>query len=222
MGLLDSLSSAWQSLGSPVSKIVGGLFGNQKDPGLDFAKKAAKNQIQWKVADARKAGVHPLYALGAPSFSPSVSSVGSSLASDISSMGQDISRAMDTSLSSGERQTAYQESAERLNLQRLGLENELLASQIKKINQAGHPPSVTGDRDKILIAGQQVIKNPGWSDAQVITDRYGEPAEWVYSPFVAAADAARNVPRLIRGAHPSTRKRDKGDFSAYRSKYLWN
>jgi hypothetical protein len=40
----------------------------QRQMDIEFAK----NQIQWKVADAKKAGVHPLYALGASgSYAPS-------------------------------------------------------------------------------------------------------------------------------------------------------
>lgn len=56
---------------SAGSSILGGYMSNM------YSKKAAKrayryqrkimnNQIQWKVADAKKAGIHPLYAMGAP------------------------------------------------------------------------------------------------------------------------------------------------------------
>lgn len=45
--------------------MLGGAFGGGGDDALDFAKRLAKKGIQQRVRDAQKAGVHPLFALGA-------------------------------------------------------------------------------------------------------------------------------------------------------------
>lgn len=59
---------------SSVAGIGGGIFGDifgrgSSDIAWDRQKEALQNSIQWRVADAVKAGVHPLYALGAQPFS---------------------------------------------------------------------------------------------------------------------------------------------------------
>lgn len=45
--------------------MLGSAFGGGGDDALDFAKRLAKKGIQQRVRDAQKAGVHPLFALGA-------------------------------------------------------------------------------------------------------------------------------------------------------------
>jgi len=75
---------------SAGASLLGGLFGSKsakKDRQQQLA--FAKNGISWKVADAKKAGIHPLYALGAstPGYTP----VGSGgLAEGISNAGQAV------------------------------------------------------------------------------------------------------------------------------------
>lgn len=78
----------------------GGLFGGglseRKQMALQaqYNREVMQNQIQWRAEDARKAGVHPLYAMGAPAVSFSPQSIGTeSTASKISTMGQNIGRA---------------------------------------------------------------------------------------------------------------------------------
>lgn len=68
---------------------------------LAAQKEFAQHGIRWRVEDAKAAGLHPLYALGAnlPSYSPTFSSGvggGSSVASDMASLGQSISGAIQT------------------------------------------------------------------------------------------------------------------------------
>lgn len=86
----------------PGVSAVAGLFG-----GGDISSRAAaandaaynrevmQNQVQWKVEDAKKAGVHPLYALGAPSvsWSPSTAGGGPSTIQRVADAGQGIARA---------------------------------------------------------------------------------------------------------------------------------
>lgn len=75
-------------LGGLISSL-GGLLGSKSDAkaqreanerNYQMQKEFAQNGIQWKVQDAEKSGIHPLYAIGAPamSASPSFASEGGS------------------------------------------------------------------------------------------------------------------------------------------------
>lgn len=53
--------------------LIGGALSNmshekQSDKGYATQREALQNSIRWRVADAKAAGIHPLYALGAPSM----------------------------------------------------------------------------------------------------------------------------------------------------------
>ncbi|AZL82996.1 DNA pilot protein [Apis mellifera associated microvirus 43] len=116
----------------------------------------AQSGIQWRVQDAKKAGIHPLYALGAntPTYTPvsSTFSGDASMGNAVANMGQDISRAMMSTQSESTKLTAFQQTAQRLSLEKMALENQLLGSQIAKLNASQSPPMPLGD--KRLIAGQ--------------------------------------------------------------------
>lgn len=108
----------------------------------------AQNGIRWKVEDAKRAGIHPLYALGANTTSYSPVSVGT----DLGSVGQNIGRAMDATRTGSERINAYTKTVQELQLKRMGLENELLASQIANVRQSGGNPPFPGD--PYMLEGQ--------------------------------------------------------------------
>lgn len=117
----------------------------------------AQSGIQWKVEDARKAGVHPLYALGANTVSYTPQSVGAvadtSLGSAVASSGQDISRALQATRTGDDRASAFVKTSQDLALTKAGLENELLATQIAKMRgQIG--PAMPSLADTNTIAGQ--------------------------------------------------------------------
>lgn len=90
-------------------------------------KKILQNQIQWRVADAVKAGLHPLAALGVnPASGPGPASIGD-IGGAMSSMGQNVGRAVEAYMTPADKHAA------RLALlaeERAGLENDLLRSQI--------------------------------------------------------------------------------------------
>lgn len=107
-------------------------------------KEFAQNGVTWRVQDAERAGVHPLYALGASgaSYSPSATiGGGASLRSgkgdlyrNISNMGQDVSRAMYATATTEKREKAMFD----VQLQEGQLRNELLRHQINQaVNQGG-------------------------------------------------------------------------------------
>lgn len=125
----------------------------------------AQQGIRWKVADAKAAGIHPLAALGAQTQSYSPVSVGltpdHSMGNAVASMGQDLGRAISSTRTEKERVDAYTKTVQDLNLQKMGLENQLLASQIAKINQAGNPPPFPGGTVSAagkLAQGHKLIK----------------------------------------------------------------
>lgn len=115
----------------------------QADKNVKYQKQFAQQGIQWKVDDAKKAGIHPLFALGAQTHSFTPTQVGDSMGPALASAGQDISRAMYQSASQEDRQAIKAASA--LSLEKAGLENDLLRLQIAKLagGQVG-PPVPTG------------------------------------------------------------------------------
>jgi len=104
---------------------------------IKYQKQFAKEGIQWRVNDAKAAGIHPLAALGAQTTALSSVSVGS----NFGEAGQDISRAIQATQTNEQRQVGVSKQMQALQIQRAGLENTLLASQIAKMNQAGQPPA---------------------------------------------------------------------------------
>lgn len=160
-------------------------------------KEFAQKGIQWRVEDAQKAGIHPLAALGANTTNFSPVTVGS----DFSGIGQDVSRAMNATRTTGQRHDAVSKSVEDLKITNMGLQNELLQAQIKKIN-ASINPAMPAFNTKWFLDGQgdapsvdlsekvekpqrqshvrtpdgYIPTDPKLSDAQTIEDRWGE---WV-------------------------------------------
>jgi len=150
----------------------------------ELQREFAQNSLQWKAADALKAGIHPLYAMGASGYSYSPQSVGNvatpdtSMGSALASAGQDISRAMQATQTQGGRDAAFLKTTQDLQLTRMGLENELLASQIaKQRSQIG--PAMPGLADRAMIDGQPATLAVSPSGAPVESDKIKQKADVV-------------------------------------------
>lgn len=161
----------------------------------------AQSGIQWKVADARKAGIHPVYALGGQTHAASPIAVGDTpgIGASMAEMGQDISRAFNATRSSGARQTAFDETVQKLTLQKMGLENDLLASQIKRLQVNSNPPlpipeGKADDRPPLHVGGQRWSTDPTTSNVEDFSKRYGDegPAQWLAQALVAWNDYKAN------------------------------
>ena len=95
------LGSAGISAGS---NLLGGVLNNvigskqsEKDWQRNFnaQKEFAQNSIQWRVQDAQKAGIHPLYAMGqSPGYTPSSSFSTGSMGDAIAQAGNAFGQAM--------------------------------------------------------------------------------------------------------------------------------
>lgn len=151
-------------LGSIASGVIGANASEKnnerliadKEEDRRLQKEFAQHGVRWKVEDAAAAGVHPLYALGANTVSYAPSSLGlqaSNPASGLASAGQDISRALNTTRTVGERADAFTKTVQDLSVQKMGLENQLLSSQIAKLNQTQNPP-MPSPGSQYLIDGQ--------------------------------------------------------------------
>lgn len=157
MGWLSGLIGAVTSVaGINAGKRADKTARTQAERDRQLQLEMAKNQIQWRVADAKAAGLHPLYALGATpmSYSP-VSVSGGNEAAAWANNGQDLSRALTAMMGPRERRAellraeaerAIQREREgvrfQLEVERGNLQNQLLASQIAKLNAPGTGPGV--------------------------------------------------------------------------------
>lgn len=201
MGLVSSLIQAGTSL-------LGGMMGQSAaDKQADLQKQFAQKGIQWKVADAKAAGIHPLYALGANTVSYSPVSVGGGFESALPAMGQDISRAVEAVASAPER--AMSKSMELLQLENAKLQNDMLKAQIAgqvtnnvRNAQVGPPMPILNERlqgpqrtTSVRLGGKTFEFDPGTSDiGQIAEDRYGEgPASWAAGTSAMWNDFLHNM-----------------------------
>jgi hypothetical protein len=90
-----------ESIIGAAGSLLGGLFGDddaKKNRALQ--REFAQNQIRWKVADAKAAGLHPLAALGATStpYNPVSSPMGQAVSDAASQLGRATSAAYEKEL----------------------------------------------------------------------------------------------------------------------------
>lgn len=162
----------WPAIIAGAAALAGGALGNENNRKLaheqmDMQREFAQQGIRWKVADAKAAGLHPLYALGASTSMPSAVHIQDQLGPALANAGQDISRAMLASQEREDREAAAKAAAvaqaaalegtrlnnllteERIRRERQGLirdqlENgafqQFLASYQRRLNQQLGPP----------------------------------------------------------------------------------
>lgn len=115
------------------------------------------------------------------------------MATAVSSMGQDISRAVDATRTQAERLEAR--AATKLQLEGLQLDNQIkaatFASQMQKINQNANPavpatgPFVVPEKSKpeerqpLMLDGSRVLTDPGTSPGNAWEDQLGDD---IFSP----------------------------------------
>lgn len=105
------------------SSLLGGWLNKKYDNSAEIAKQNyqqqkefAQNSIQWRVDDARKAGLHPLAALGAQGsyYTPSAQVGSDNMGQYVAQAGSEIARAM-----------------QMLQLQNMQLQNDKLGAEIE-------------------------------------------------------------------------------------------
>lgn len=158
---LDNIGGIIGGVAQGIAGVAGALSGNAANSAnvafnreqFNYQKELMRNQLQWKVEDAKKAGLHPLAALGVSpsSFAPiSGSSVGSDysgLGDALRGMGQDIDRSILSAKTREEQKDALnlQNQSIVLDLRGKDLNNQILeaelASRRAQLAQMMGPPS---------------------------------------------------------------------------------
>ena len=137
-----------QVLGAVVGggiSALGSIFTNNRN--IRHAKSAAasdrqwqehllKNQLQWRMQDAKAAGVAPGIALGGSVVGSGTSTPVPQMQNELHAMGQGVGRALASGL------TPFQVKQQQLSLENMALQNEQLKTQIAKsklavVNQPG-------------------------------------------------------------------------------------
>ena len=136
-----------QILAAGISTL-GGMWANNRN--IRAAKSAAagdrawqqkllQNQIQWRMQDARAAGVSPAVALGGSVVGSGTSSPTPQIQNELHHMGQGVGRAAASML------TPAQQSEQNLRLENMKLQNDLLKTQvagsIQAVKNAAKPPT---------------------------------------------------------------------------------
>lgn len=172
-------SGAFGGLVGAVGNLIGGkkAADNSKaaaNMNINAQKEFAQNGIRWKVEDAKNAGIHPLYALGAStnSFSPVSGYAGDYGISDAANtFGQGVDRAIRAKMTERERQDlqARQEMQEVFQLADMNMRKEESDARIlmyksealrnyaasqQVLKKTGLPPALPSVGTSNLIPGQ--------------------------------------------------------------------
>lgn len=176
------------SIFSAIGSLVGGVLGNQsakkrEQQAQRWQENVMKKQIQWKVSDAKAAGIHPIAALGHSMVSPSPTMIGRESYSD---MGQNVGRAIDATMSAPQKVDDYTRALQRLQLERGELENSILRTQLvssaaRTVNQAGNPPLFRSD-DAVMAREAQRRRVGGVLDLQDFQGYLGPNYKFVPGP----------------------------------------
>lgn len=230
------------------SSLLGGILGGnradaQAEQNRQMQLAFAQNAIQWKVEDAKKAGVHPLFALGAStgSFTPVANNSGEILGDAVSKMGQNLGRAAEAG---GDKESkALLMTKARLEVENQGLQNDILrqkiASDIRVQSQAaGSPPAgvpagftfdpadpkglgkmswplkVEEDTRQALSQFGRPWKIMNTSDAQALENRYGDLVEEIGGVANLIGDTGLNVHDVLTHG-PGTYDEAKDKFRRY-------
>lgn len=156
--LSGSLGSFAGSLVPGAMSLAGGILGQRADRAnaqfqADQQREYAQNALQWRVQDAKKAGLHPLAGLSAnlPSYSPVYSSGSSGFSDSFGQFGQSVERGIQAVQSRAERQMErrYNGEVRSLDLQYRRKQIQLLDSEISRnyaasadtVARSGLPPA---------------------------------------------------------------------------------
>lgn len=186
------MSGAWGAIAQVAGDLLGGWLQGERSEDETTAvnnanlqinrenqqlqREFAQNGIRWRVEDAKAAGLHPLYAIGAAgsSYTPSSIPVMANPGPDFQKMGQSVGRAVSQFLDNDERELR---DAQLQATRALAAKDEALAaaawSEVARQNQSGQTP----------VAQSFPVSLPGQStDLRSSVSVVGGPYEDLWGP----------------------------------------
>lgn len=139
-----------------IGSVVGGLLGaSEAKKNRKLQKKFAQNGIQWRATDARKAGIHPLAALGASGaqYQPVNSGLGSAVADGMSRIGAAANNASTAALDKAQVNSAIKVNEAQAKL--------LEAQTVSTLHQMSQPLGAVGG--KVPLANPNKKVPDGWT-----------------------------------------------------------
>lgn len=140
----------------------------------------AQNSIQWKTEDAKKAGIHPLYAMGASTMNPSFSVQGGN---EMGEAIRDIANKLPSDLEALQKKNIEADIALKMaRASEVAKRTQSLNSQQDSVILEDNPKprkELHSKRQdiKTIIGGLMPDKSPGYIDANRIPERYGDEAK---------------------------------------------
>lgn len=142
---------------------------------LAAQREFAQHGIRWRTEDAQRAGLHPLIGAGVQptslNFQPIAADADFSRADFYRNMGQNLGRSIQAT------QTEEERIANRLRLENMGLQNELLRTQITNISNPTNPPAPVAGPANFNIDGQGNAGVMRVTPSERVDSARGRPAQ---------------------------------------------
>ena len=146
------------SLISGIGSIAGGLIGsNSADKDRKAQKQFAQNSVQWRAADAKKAGLHPLATMGysGSSYTPvGDGGMGTAVSQAAQSVGQGIDNLPKNKAANAALQSSMavdQANIELVKAQKLQIMENIRMNRLKAVG-GQQPLPLPGKKDKIATS----------------------------------------------------------------------
>lgn len=173
----------------------------QQQRNAELQREFAQHGIQWKVEDAKRAGLHPLYALGGAgaTFSPAIGIAGAPSGPSTSSSsgfidGQDVSRAAEATMTEAQ----YSEHRARMEVMRAQVDETdartmAIWSEEARKSQSGlqasrMPPAVVVDQfaprnvSKVQVKPDEVVSTRA-GDVSLRAGQHAADQEYALTPY---------------------------------------
>lgn len=206
MGLLNKIGIG--NIFNAGAQILGGVMSDrstsrQNAQNVAYQKEFAQKGVQWKVEDAKKAGLHPLFALGAntTSFAPNPvtgSATGDAIARGASNIVKSMSQKKMNQLQTDLVEAQIQESRSRsiAALAQAKATNAEADFVTKQAIESAHRRDT-----QLKVNDIPITKDDSWSDTQDMEDRYGDVAGALYGLAVGGADFIKTQAARARAYH---------------------
>ena len=224
-----------------LASVVSGLLGSGLDAYYsrearkdDYAQQDRTNQnrISWAVADAKRAGIHPLYALGAPpmsaggnvsatNFTQGLGQAGAAIDNAHAARREEKAQAMRDALAARESEARINASnadaalalAQAKKLEQTSPDlpiRQATSSLVSRANQKGVAKKDAAPQSRSIHTPVGVLKTGPHTPAQEVSDEYGDLVESAYGLWRLGYDGVKAAwPYWVKAVmeYPQNRKR---------------